>query len=74
MTAFNIQFFKKPEWLKPEINQSDYWLHLAILSTVALGILELFISKGMFTWQNITTSIPILAIGDLCAHTLLGLD
>ena len=69
-----MELFKKPSWLKPEINEPVYWLHLVILATVALGILQYFYKGDMLTFMNVLKSVPILAAGDVVAHTLLKLD
>jgi hypothetical protein len=69
-----MKLFNKPNWLKPEINEPVYWLHLIILATVALGILQYFYKGDMLTVMNVLKSVPILAAGDLVAHTLLKLD
>lgn len=68
------EMFKKPKWLKPEINEFKYWVHLGVLATVALGILQLWKGGDMLTVSNVLYSIPILAAGDVVAHTVLGLD
>lgn len=61
-------------WLKPEIDKPIYYLHLAILSVVALWILDYFQGGDMFTIKNILWSIPVLLAGDIVAHTILKLD
>lgn len=69
-----MELFKKPNWLKPELEKPIYWLHLVILATVALGILQYFYKGDMLTVMNVIKSVPILAAGDVVAHTLLKLD
>lgn len=69
-----MKLFNKPEWLKPEINDPIYWVHLVILAAVVLGLLELWKGGDMFSVKNVLYSIPLLAAGDLVAHTVLGLD
>lgn len=74
--------FRKPSWLKPEINEFVYWVHLGILAAFALGILQILSNYNilsnsgvdMFTLKNVLLSIPILAISDIFAHTTLGLN
>lgn len=63
-----------PHWLKPEINTIIYWIHLAILSFVVLGLLQLFTNGNMLNWANWLWSIPLLGVGDLVAHTLTRMD
>lgn len=60
--------------LRPEIEKPVYWLHLGILAIVVLGILQLTTGGNMFTIKNILWSIPLLALGDIVAHSLLGLN
>ena len=62
------------KWLKPELDEPKYWLHLVILAAVVLGILQYFYGGDMFTIKNVLISVPLLAIGDFVAHTSLGLD
>lgn len=69
-----MKLFNKPKWLKPELNDPVYWIHLVILSAVVLGLLQLWKGGEMFTIKNVLMSVPLLAIGDLVAHTVLGLD
>jgi hypothetical protein len=66
-------FKNKPNWLRPEIDEPKYYLHLLVISVVVFGLLELFISKGMFTVKNILLSVPLLLAGDIVAHTILKL-
>jgi len=69
-----MKLFNKPKWLKPEINEPLYYLHLAIIAFVVLGILQYFQGGEMLTVRNILYSIPLLLIGDLMAHSLLKID
>lgn len=69
-----MKLFNKPNWLKPELNEPLYWLHLVILATVALAILQYFFGGNMFTFWNVIKSVPILAVGDTAAHSILQLD
>lgn len=66
-----MKLFKKPEWIYTEINEPVYWLHLGILSAVVLGILQLWKGGEMLTLYNVLVSIPLLAIGDTIAHSVL---
>jgi len=69
-----MKMFNKPKWLKPELDEPKYWVHLVILAAVVLGILQLWKGGDMFTIKNVLYSMPILAIGDFVAHTTLKLD
>jgi hypothetical protein len=60
--------------IKPEIDQPLYYVHLAILATVVLGILQLWKGGDMLTVMNVLWSIPLLLAGDIVAHTVLKLD
>lgn len=62
------------KWLKPELDQPKYWLHLIILSIVVLGILQLWKGGEMLTIYNVLISVPLLAIGDMVSHSILRLD
>jgi hypothetical protein len=77
MSLFRKELFKMPHWLKPELNTIVYWVHLVILATVALWLLEQLLGVGIipiFTVRNIIYCIPMLAISDGVAHTLLQMD
>lgn len=60
--------------IRPEIETPIYWVHLLILSAVVLGLLQLWKGGNMLTLQNVLYSVPLLAAGDVVAHTSLGLD
>lgn len=61
--------------LKPnELGDIKYWIHLGVIAIVVLGILQLVKGGEMFTIKNILWSIPLLACGDIAAHTLLKLN
>lgn len=69
-----MQLFNKPTWLKPEINDPKYYLHLIIVATVALAILQLFSGGDMLTLRNVLLSVPLLLVGDVIAHTVVRMD
>jgi len=69
-----MKLFNKPSWLKPEIDEPLYWLHLLIIAAVVLGILQYLFGGEMFTLNNILISVPLIGAGDIVAHTILGLD
>lgn len=68
------KLFNKPKWLKPEINEPIYYLHLLVIAVVVLGILQYFLGGEMLTIKNVLWSIPLLLVGDLIAHTILRLN
>lgn len=68
------ELFKMPKWVKPEVNTIIYWVHLAILASVALALLQWWKGGEMLTFWNVVYSLPVLAAGDLAAHTILQLD
>lgn len=77
MKILHIKMFDKPNWLRPEINFLDYYLHLIILAVVVFWLLDIFKIGGgvsMLTVKNVLYSIPLLTAGDLCAHTILQID
>lgn len=69
-----MKLFKKPNWLKPEINEPKYWLHLVIIAVVVLAILQYFIHGEMLTIKNVLISVPLILLGDMVAHSLLRLN
>ena len=61
--------------IKPkEVKSLRYWIHLAIIATIVLGILQYFQGGEMLTIKNIMWSIPLLGISDILAHTILKID
>lgn len=68
------KLFNKPSWLKPEINEIKYWIHLVIIATIILAVLQYLQGGQMLTIKNILYSVPLIGLGDLVAHTLLKLD
>ena len=69
-----MKLFDKPIWLKPEINEPIYYLHLGIIAVVVLGALQLLKGGEMLTLMNVLWSIPLLLAGDVVAHSILGLS
>jgi amino acid transporter len=69
-----MKLFKKPNWLKPEINEPKYWLHLVIIAVVVLAILQYFLHGEMLTIKNVLISVPLILLGDMVAHSLLRLN
>ena len=64
-----IILFKKPKFLRPEINELAYWVHIIIV----LGIMF-----GLNSFHDPGTNYLIwglhLVIGDIVAHSILGFD
>jgi hypothetical protein len=69
-----MKLFNKPRWLKPEIDEPIYYLHVIIISVIVLGILQYFYHGEMLTFKNVLLSIPLITLGDIVAHTVLKLD
>jgi len=70
-----MKLFSRPAWLRPEINEPIYYVHLAIIAVVVLGLLQYFLKQGnMLTIKNVLWSIPLLLIGDTIAHSVLKMN
>lgn len=69
-----MKLFNKPSWLKPEVDEPIYYIHLAILAFVVLGILQIWQGGDMLSIKTVLMSIPLLLVGDIVAHTVLKLD
>lgn len=69
-----MKLFNKPKWLKPEINEPIYYVHVAIIAVIVLGILKFTVDGDMLTIKNVLWSIPLITAGDIVAHTLLKLN
>ena len=61
-----MTFFNKPAWLRPEVNEPMYWLHLVII----VFLLNTLTSVNL----PYLTGIGFLALADIIAHSVLGLD
>lgn len=62
------------KWLKPEIDEPIYYLHVLILAVVTLFLLKQFTGQDMLTIKNVLWSVPMITLGDVVAHTILKLD
>lgn len=61
--------------IKPkEIYTMKYWIHVLVISTIVLALLQLFKGGEMFTIKNVLWSVPLIGAADIIAHSLLGLD
>ena len=69
-----MKLFTRPKWLKPEIDEPIYYVHVAIIAVVVLGILQYFQGGNMLSIKNVLWSIPLITIGDIIAHSLLRLN
>lgn len=69
-----MKLFKRPQWLKPEIDEPIYYLHVLIIAMVVLGILQYAAGKDMLTLKNVLLSIPLITLGDIIAHSVLKLN
>lgn len=69
-----MKLFQKPSWLKPEINEPIYYVHVAIIAVVVLGSLQIWKGGQMLTITNTLLSIPLITLGDIVAHTVLKLN
>lgn len=69
MDWLNKSLFKRPTWLRPELDKPVYYIHVAI---IIAGI------YALMTWHNPENNLLIwsvyLIISDGIAHTILGLD
>lgn len=63
--------------IKPsELNTWKYWVHLFIIAVI-VNLLSLVIYGGTLTTMLIVDAlllVPLLVVGDVVSHTLLGLD
>ncbi len=69
-----MKLFKKPNWLKPEINELKYWIHILILAVVVTQIMSWFGYCVGFEWLLILKLGLAIASADVIAHTILKLD
>ena len=69
-----MKLFKKPAWLKPEINELKYWVHILILAVVVTQVMSWFGYCLGFEWLLILKLGLAIALADVIAHTILKLD
>ncbi len=69
-----MKLFKKPKWLKPEINELIYWVHILILAVVVTQVMSWFGYCLGFEWLLILKLGLAIALADVIAHTILKLD
>ena len=69
-----MKLFKKPKWLKPEINEPKYWIHILILAVVVTQIMSWFGYCSSLQIELILKLGLAIVIADIIAHTLLKLD
>ncbi len=69
-----MKLFKKPKWLRPEINELKYWVHILILAVVVTQIMIWFGYCAGFQLMFILKLGLAIALADVIAHTLLKLD
>ena len=69
-----MKLFKKPNWLKPEINELKYWVHILILSVVVTQIMSWFGYCSGFQIELILKLGLAIAIADTIAHTVLQMN
>ena len=62
------------KWLKPELDEPRYWLHLGILLAVVYLLMVWYNPQNMQQPINFGIWLLYLALGDMVAHTSLGLD
>lgn len=70
--------FKKPAWLKPEVNELKYWLHILLVTIIVLFVLQLFktlvvieVMGNLFNLKNILMLSVLWAFADITVHTVL---
>ena len=72
-----MKLFSKPKWLRPELDEPKYWLHVLVIVLVVYGLIHLFVRP--LTWNDIginglLVGVLFVAIADTVAHTVLRLD
>lgn len=61
--------FKRPRWLKPELDRPIYYVHIAII----IGVIY-FLMQQWDPGTNLWIYGLFLIIADGVAHTILGMD
>lgn len=66
--------FNKPNWLKPEINERKYWIHVLIVVFGILAVLKYLFKHDMLGPVGFIQVSVALVIADIFAHTILQMD
>ena len=69
-----MKLFNKPKWLKPEIEDPIYWLHLVIIVGLVYWMINQFIQPMDITLLIVFQGVLLVGIADIIAHTALQLD
>jgi len=69
------KLFKKPNWLKPEINEPKYLVHIVILALIVQYTLSLFghDTGALLSIHTLHFAVSIV-FADVIAHTILKID
>lgn len=62
------------EWLKPELDEPKYYVHIVIVVVVALTVLKYFFMHDILNIEMIWKVSLAMIFGDTIAHTSLKLD
>lgn len=60
------------KWLKPELDEPKYWLHIGILLAVIYAVM--YIMNPVTPTDYFVSTIVGLIFGDIIAHTVLQLN
>jgi len=66
--------FKKPKWLKPEVEEPVYYLHVLAIVLIVYFLVNTFVSPMEITAKNVLLGVLFITLADITAHTVLGLD
>ncbi len=69
-----MKLFSKPKWLKPEINELNYYIHILILAVVVIQILSWFGYCAGLQLELILKLGLAIIVGDIIAHSLLKMN
>lgn len=64
-----MKLFKKPKWLKPELDQPIYYVHIGIILAVMYGLMQFYDPMNRIWIYGL-----YLIIADGVAHTVLKMD
>lgn len=62
------------KWLKPELDEPKYWIHVVILVLIVYFLVGQFITPMQITFTNVWQGVLIVAFADTVAHTVLQMD
>ena len=69
-----MKLFKKPKWIRTELDDPLYYLHVLILVLGVYLTVSWFIEPMEITYWNVFLGVLLVTFWDTLAHTILKMD